>query len=79
MAKDKNGGFTPPKGNPSGNGRNQQSVKSAFAGVDSETEKNITNRYIENDEPAANVNVRHHNRNVNKGEDTTKPNSQLDQ
>jgi hypothetical protein len=79
MAKDQHGGFVPPKGNPSGNGKNQQGIKSAFAGVDPEMEEEIANRYTENDGPAANVNMRHHNRNVNKGEDTTKPNEQLDQ
>lgn len=80
MAKNNKGGFTPPKGNPSGNGRDNQGIKSAFGGVDPETEREIKDQYTtgEDEEPADNVHVLHHNRNVNKGEDTNKPNQQLD-
>jgi len=59
MAKDQHGGFTPPKGNPSGNGRNQQGTKSAFAGINPGSEEKVAARYTENDELAANVKVRH--------------------
>lgn len=79
MAKNNHGGFTPPKGNPSGNGRDQQGIKD-LAGVSPETDEQMADRYTEDnaDEPSANVHVRHHNRNVNKGEDTNKPNQKLD-
>lgn len=79
MAKTAHGGFTPPKGNPSGNGRNQQGIKD-LGNIDMEKDQEMADRYTEGDseEPADNVNVRHHNRNVNKGEDTNKPNQKLD-
>ena len=78
MAKTVHGGFTPPKGNHSGNGQNQQSEKD-LGGRDLENEEQIADRYTdENEEPAANVPERHPNRNVNKGEDTNKPNQKLD-
>jgi hypothetical protein len=78
MAKTAHGGFTPPKGNPSGNERDQQGEKD-LGGRDVEREDEIADRYTdENEEPAANVPERHPNRNVNKGEDTNKPNQSLD-
>jgi hypothetical protein len=78
MAKTAHGGFTPPKGNPSGNGRDQQGEKD-LGGRDLENEEEIAARYTdENEEPAANVPERHPNRNVNKGENTNKPNQSLD-
>jgi hypothetical protein len=79
MAKTAHGGFTPPKGNPSGNGRDQQGIKD-LGGIDPENDQNIADRYTDEDgeEPAANVHQLHPNRNVNKGEDTNKPNQKLD-
>jgi hypothetical protein len=78
MAKTAHGGFTPPKGNPSGNGRDQQGIKD-LGNVDLDKNEEIADRYTdENEEPAANVPERHPNRNVNKGEDTNKPNQKLD-
>lgn len=80
MAKTEHGGFTPPKGNPSGNGRNEQGIKD-LGGINLEADQELANRYTDddNEEVSADVNVRHHNRNDNKGEDTNKPNQKLDQ
>ncbi len=78
MAKTAHGGFTPPKGNPSGNGRDQQGEQD-LTGRDIEREEEIAGRYTdENEDPADNVRELHPNRNVNKGEDTNKPNQKLD-
>jgi len=79
MAKTAHGGFTPPKGNPSGNGRDNQGTKD-MGGVDEQQDERLADQYTEGDgeEPAANVHVQHPNRIVNKGEDTNKPNQQLD-
>jgi len=78
MAKTAHGGFTPPKGNPSGNGRNQQGEKELDS-RDLENEEELADRYTnDNEEPAANVHERHPNRNVNKDEDSNKPNHKLD-
>ncbi|MGY3212412.1 hypothetical protein [Mucilaginibacter sp. HD30] len=78
MAKTAHGGFTPPKGNPSGSGRNQQGEKD-LSERDLEREQEVSDRYTnEEEEPADNTRELHPNRNVNKGEDTNKPNQQLD-
>jgi len=78
MAKTAHGGFTPPKGNPSGNGRDQQGEQD-LTNRDIEREEQIADDYTDdNEEPAANVRELHPNRNVNKGEDTNKPNEKLD-
>lgn len=79
MAKTAHGGFTPPKGNPSGNSRNQQGIKD-LGGQDVEANEELAERYTEgeDEEPGSNVHMRHQNRNVNKGEDTNKPNQKLD-
>ncbi|GAB2689183.1 hypothetical protein GCM10027037_09900 [Mucilaginibacter koreensis] len=71
MGKDQNGGYVPPKGKPSGSGRETHNLKEAFAVTDPETEKKIADEYTEDgaDEVSANVHVRHPNRNVHKGED----------
>jgi hypothetical protein len=72
MAKDREGKFTPAKGKPSGSGKNTTGLRDAFAGTDPETDENLTEKYMDGpDQPAANVPLRHVNRNVNKGEDTT--------
>lgn len=78
MAKTAHGGFTPPKGNPSGNDRDSRGMKD-LDGVDVEKDQEIADRYTgENEEPARNIRELHPNRNVNKGEDTNKPNQQPD-
>lgn len=78
MAKTAHGGFTPPKGNPSGNGRDNQGTKN-LDDIDLENDQEIADRYTdENEDPAGNVPERHPNRNVNKGEDTKKPNQKMD-
>lgn len=46
MAKTAHGGFTPPKGNPSGNGRDQQGEKD-LGGRDLENEEEIADRYTD--------------------------------
>ena len=78
MAKTAHGGFTPPKGNPSGNSRDEQGEQD-LTNRDIEREEQIADEYTDdNEEPAANVRELHPNRNVNKGEDTNKPNEKLD-
>ncbi|WP_345950678.1 hypothetical protein ABDD95_04335 [Mucilaginibacter sp. PAMB04274] len=71
MGKDKNGGYVPPKGKPSGSGRETHGLKDAFAAIDPETENEIAAKYTNDhtDELANGVHVRHVNRNLHKGED----------
>jgi hypothetical protein len=71
MAKERNGAFVPPKGKPTGNGRETHQLKDAFAVTDPETEKEIAAKYTKDgaDELADGVHVRHVNRNLHKGED----------
>ena len=71
MSKDKNGAYIPPKGKPTGNGRETHGLKDAYAVTDPETEKEIADKYTEDgtDELSSNVHVRHVNRNLHKGED----------
>jgi hypothetical protein len=71
MAKNKNGDFVPPKGKPSGNGRETHHLKDAFAVTDPETENELAEKYTKDgaDEIAEGVHVRHVNRNLHKGED----------
>ena len=69
MAKTK-AGYVPPKGKPSGSGRESHGLKDAFSVNDLETDNELAEKYTDSeDEPSANVNVRHVNRNLNKGED----------
>jgi hypothetical protein len=71
MGKDKHGEYTPPKGKPSGGGRESRHLTEAFAGTDPETENEIAAKYTKDgtDEPDENVPVRHANRHLHKGED----------
>lgn len=71
MGKDKNGGYIPPKGKPSGSGRETHQLKDAFAAIDPETENEIAAKYTEDgtDELAEGIPVRHPNRHLHKGED----------
>ena len=70
MAKNKNG-FVPPKGKPSGSGRETHPLKEALAVTDLKTEDEIADKYTKDgaDEIADHVHVRHINRNLHKGED----------
>lgn len=69
MGKERNGRFLPPKGRPSGSGKDTAGLKDAFAVNDPETDHEIANRYADNIEDLAPNMVRHKNRNVNKGEE----------
>jgi hypothetical protein len=71
MGKDKNGGFVPPKGKPTGSDRDTHPLKDAFAVTNPETEREIAEKYTKDgtDELADGVHVRHVNRNLHKGED----------
>ena len=71
MGKDKNGGYVPPKGKPSGSGRETHGLKDAFAVTDPETEQEIAEKYTKDgtDEPAEGIHVRHVKRNLHMGED----------
>jgi hypothetical protein len=76
MGKDREGKFIPPKGKPSGSGKNTNGLRDAFAGTDPETDENLTEKYTDGpDQPSQNAHMRHVNRNVNKGEDTGNDNS----
>lgn len=69
MAKTKTG-YVPPKGKPTGSGRETHGLKDAFAVNDLETDNELAEKYTDGeDEPSANVNLRHVNRNLHKGED----------
>lgn len=74
MAKTKTG-FVPPKGKPSGNGKETHGLKDAFAVNDLEQDNEIAEKYTNGaDELSANVNLRHVNRNLGKGEDNSNDN-----
>ena len=71
MAKNESVDSIDRKGKPSGNGRESEGLNDAFAGTDPETESHLQDEYI--DEPtgefAGNVDVKHHNRHLHKGEE----------
>lgn len=69
MGKERNGRFIPPKGKPSGSGKETAGLKNAFAVNDPDTDNAIASKYAENIEDLAPNIVRHKNRNVNKGEE----------
>lgn len=74
MAKDRNGTFLPPKGRPSGSPKETAGLRNAFAVNDLDKDDELSEKYLDApDEPAANVSVRHKNRNVNKGEENDDP------
>lgn len=74
MAKTKTG-FVPPKGKPSGNGKETHGLKDAFAVNDLEQDNEIAEKYTNGgDELSANVKLRHVNRNLDKGEDNSNDN-----
>jgi len=68
MAKGKNARTSAPKGKPSGTGRETAGLKDAFAVNDPETDKKLEDTYLEDTgDPASNVNLKHQNRNTDKG------------
>jgi hypothetical protein len=68
MGKDREGKFHPRKGQPSGSLRTESPTTPVASSAYEQSE--IENKYTDdNGEPAANVNVRHRNRNVDKRED----------
>ena len=70
MAKSKEGKFVPPKGKPSGKENETNGLKDAFAAIDPDKENEITEKYIsDTDDQEALIQMRHVNRNVNKGVD----------
>jgi hypothetical protein len=72
MGKNTHGGFAPPKGKPTGNGRESGGLNEAFAGTDPETENEVRAKYLDEDgTPAENAEVKHLNRHPHKGEDTS--------
>ncbi len=74
MAKTKTG-FVSPKGKPTGNGRETHGLKDAFAVNDLEHDNELAEKYTDGaDGIAANVYIRHSNRNLSKGEDNTDDN-----
>ena len=77
MGKDKNGGYIPPKGKPSGNGKETHGLMDAFAGTDPETDNEIANKYTEDggDKLAPGVYERHANRMVQKDPDVKENNN----
>jgi hypothetical protein len=77
MAKIWDGGYVPPKGKSTGNGRETHPLKDAFAVTDPETENEIAAKYTKDgtDEIADGIHVRHVNRNLHKGEDLDENNS----
>lgn len=76
MAKDRNGTFLPPKGRPTGSGKETAGLRDAFAVNDLNKDNEIADKYMDApDEPAANVPMRHKNRNVHKGEERNDDNA----
>jgi len=71
MAKRENVSSIPRKGKPSGNGRESEGLNEPFAGTDPETENAIRAQYIDGEtgEVANNVETKHHNRHLHKGEE----------
>lgn len=69
MGKDKEGKFHPPKGKPSGTGTQKGLINTKSSALEHQNE--IAEKYTDADEDdvAANVRVRHPNRNVDKGND----------
>ncbi|WP_343702298.1 hypothetical protein [Chitinophaga sp.] len=71
MGKDREGRFIPPKGKPSGSGRESKlGLRPGMAPEDLEKDQSITDKYTSGeDEPAPKVRMRHPNRNVHKGDE----------
>ncbi|WP_432710050.1 hypothetical protein [Pedobacter sp.] len=68
MGKNNKNSFIPPKGRPSGSGREGSGLKDAFAVNDLETDNRLADAYTKGeDDPADNVYLRHPNRNTDKG------------
>src|SRR5690348_1797227 len=70
MGKDKSGKYHPSKGKPSGSGKEEGVGLKSTNSKDIDTYLKIADKYTDSEEePAANLHVRHKNRNVSKGED----------
>lgn len=71
MARRENVSSIPRKGKPTGNGRESEGLNEPFAGTDPEVENEIRAEYIDDEtgEPAENVEMKHHNRHLHKGEE----------
>ncbi|WP_134090491.1 hypothetical protein [Olivibacter sp. XZL3] len=69
MGKDKNGSFVPPKGRPSGSGRESSGLRNAFAITDLDEDNEIAEKYTDGPDKPAGITMRHQNRNVDKGRD----------
>ncbi|HKG05276.1 MAG TPA: hypothetical protein VKB19_02405 [Pedobacter sp.] len=68
MGKNQNNTYIPPKGRPSGSGREGSGLKDAFSVTDLQQDNELSERYTSGeDQPAANVHMKHPNRNVDKG------------
>lgn len=68
MAKNNKNTFVPPKGKPSGSGRETNGLKDAFAVTNLDEDNELAEKYTTNeDETAPNVPTKHPNRNTNKG------------
>ena len=69
MEKGKSAKTSAPKGRPSGTGRESAGLQDTSA-ANVKTDKDLDDTYMdETGNPAANVHVRHENRNVDKGRD----------
>lgn len=71
MGKNKTGHYVPPKGKPSGNGRESHGPTEAFGGTDLIRDNRMAEKYTdnENERLSKNVPVKHPNRHLHKGED----------
>jgi hypothetical protein len=71
MTKNSRGSNIHREGKPSGNGRESEGLNDAFAGTDPQTENELRSRYIneQTENPDENVEVRHPNRHLHKGEE----------
>jgi hypothetical protein len=69
MGKNRDGKFIPPKGRPSGEGTPKAGLKPVLNADDPDKGERIADKYTDGpDQPAANVHVRHINRNTEKEE-----------
>jgi len=68
MSKERNAKSSAPKGKPSGTDREGSGLKEAHAANDQEQDNEIANEYMDDTEdPKSNPNMKHPNRNTDKG------------
>jgi hypothetical protein len=68
MGRNKSSNSAPPKGKPSGSGRESSGLKQASVITDLNRENEIADNYTKGEDmPAENVHIRHRNRNTDKG------------